>query len=103
MATGISAVGLIGMELWMVRRVYPLALPIRSPAGMLTASVIAGIAVWWFPFSGWILLVTSMLGFTVAFSFLSWLVKPYDAEDAPILLRAGKPFDRLIRFLSPPS
>jgi hypothetical protein len=91
------------MEFWTVRRVYPLALPIRSPAGMLTASVIAGIAVWWFPFSGWILLVTSMLGFAVVFSFLSWLVKPYDVEDTPILLRAGKPFDRLIHFLSPTS
>jgi O-antigen/teichoic acid export membrane protein len=100
LATGVAAVGLVIAEYWAARRLLRLTLPGRAPAAMLGASIAAGLAVWWIPLSGWAYLVTTTVGFLVAFCLLGWMLKPYDAEDEPILRRAGKPLDRLVRFLS---
>ena len=98
-ATAIAAVGRVFWEYREVEKLQRLPLPGRAIISMTAASIVATLIVVWFPFNRWVYLLTSGLGFTVVFVLLAWVLKPYDEEDAPVIRRAGYPFDGLARFV----
>ncbi len=98
-ATAIAAVGLVLSEFVALRRIQPVVLPGRVMISMFAASIAAAALVFWSSLSGWTFLLVGVLEFIAVFSLLAWILKPFDAEDAPVFRRAGFPADRMVRFL----
>jgi O-antigen/teichoic acid export membrane protein len=98
-ATAIAAVGRVFWEYREVGKLQRFPLPGRTIISMTAASIVATLVVVWFPFNRWAYLLTTGLGFTAVFVFLAWILKPYDEEDAPVIRRAGYPFDGLARYV----
>jgi O-antigen/teichoic acid export membrane protein len=98
-ATAISAFGRAFWEYLALGRIHTFVLPGRVMISMFAASVAATLAVAWLPLTRWAFLFAATLGFSAVFLLLAWILKPFDAEDAPILKRAGYPVSELALFI----